>query len=427
MKRLSRYVIGFALLPLITIQAQESISLFNGKDYSGWHGDNPHKSTKAKDKKAFMKQQAEEFKNHWSIENGEMVNDGHGPYATTDKEYGDVEFEVEYRTVAKGDSGIYMKSTPQIQIWDYTKEGGKWKIGADKGSGGLWNNSKGAPGKDPLVLADMPFGEWNKVKARMLGSRTWVWLNGKLVVDGVIWENFWDRSKPLPPKGPIHLQTHGAEIRWRNINIREIGSAEANKILREDDADKGFKSIFDGKSLKGWGGAADNYEAVNGTIKCKKGKGGTVYYDENLGDYSVRFDFKLPPGGNNGLAIRYPGKGDTAYVGMCELQVLDDTAKQYATLDERQYHGSAYGMVAAERGYQRPVGEWNTQEVTVVGHTLKVELNGSVILNTDVSKVDAKTYMDKKPHPGVLRTEGFFGFAGHGSDVAFRNIVLKKL
>ena len=87
--------------------------------------------------------------------------------------------------------------------------------------------------------------------------------------------------------------------------------------------------------------------------------GGTIYVDEELSDFSVRFEYKLPPGGNNGLAIRYPGSGDTAYVGMCELQVLDDTAKKYSKLHPAQYHGSAYGMAAAVRGYQRNVGDWN--------------------------------------------------------------------
>ncbi|MDF1815790.1 MAG: DUF1080 domain-containing protein [Verrucomicrobiales bacterium] len=402
------------------------MSIFNGKDFTGWFGNNPHATSKAKNVEESLAKQAEEFKAHWTVENGEMVNDGNGPYATTEKEYGDVELELEYKTVAKGDSGIYMRGTPQIQIWDYTEEGGKWKLGADKGSGGLWNNSKGNPGKDPLVLADKPFGEWNKVKARMLGSRTWVWLNDQLVVDGAIWENFWDKERltPLPPKGHIHLQTHGAEIRWKNIKVREIGSNEAAKLLRADDIESGFSYIFDGKSLDGWSGETQNYEVVDGTIRCKEGKGGTLFYNRILGDYTVRFDFKLPPGGNNGLAIRYPGKGDTAYVGMCELQILDNTAEKFAKLDERQYHGSAYGIAPAARGYLRPVGQWNTQEVTVTGHRVKVELNGSVILDADLSTIEE--YLADKPHPGKMRTEGFFGFAGHGDPVEFRNVAVKQ-
>ncbi len=421
----STYLLFFALATVSPIAAGDPVTLFNGKDYTGWHGDNPHVTSKAKDKKESLAKQAIEFSEHWEIEDGVMLNDGHGPYATTDKEYGDVEFWVEYKTIAKGDSGVYMRGTPQIQIWDYTKEGGKWKIGADKGSGGLWNNSKGAPGKDPLVLADKPFGEWNSIHVKMVGSRTWVWLNDKLVVDGAVWENFWDRSKPIPKTGPIHLQTHGAEIRWRNIRLREIDAAEATKILRGDDQADGFTSIFNGKDLSGWAGPVKNYEVIDGAIRCKPKNGGTIYHDKKYTDFVARLEFKVPAGGNNGLAIRYPGKGDTAYSGMCELQVLDDTAEKYAKLDERQFHGSAYGMVAASRGFQRPVGEWNYQQVTVKGTTIKVELNGFVILDTDLSK--AKNFMAKKKHPGLANTEGYFGFAGHGDPVMFRNVAIKEL
>ena len=86
---------------------------------------------------------------------------------------------------------------------------------------------------------------------------------------------------------------------------------------------------------------------------------------EEVGAVVQRIEFRLPPGGNNGLAIRYPGEGDTAYVGMCELQILDDTTTKYGKLDPRQHHGSAYGMVPSKSGYLRPVGQWNFQEVTV--------------------------------------------------------------
>ena len=142
----------------------------------------------------------------------------------------------------------------------------------------------------------------------------------------------------------------------------------------------------------------------------------------------ARLEFKVPEGGNNGLAIRYPGEGDTAYGGMTELQVLDDNyEKVRGAIDPRQAHGSAYGMVAAARGYQRPIGQWNFQEVTVKGTTLKVELNGTVILDTDLSKVDPTTFMGGNPHPGKDRTNGFFGFAGHSDPVAFRAIRIKKL
>lgn len=403
-------------------------ALFNGKDLEGWRGlphFSPYKLAEMSEEERaeLWKKNWEDVLKHWTVEDGELVNDGHGVYLTTEKEYTNYEFWIDYKTVAKADSGIYLKFTPQVQIWDYTEEGGKWKIGADKGSGGLWNNSKGAAGKDPLVLADKPFGEWNRFRIKQLGARTWVWLNGQLVVDGAIMENYWNRAIPLMPSGSIQLQTHGGEIRWRNIFIRELPAKEAASTLA--DSESGFDSIFNGENLEGWKGAVDNYEVVDGAIACKKGKGGTLYHEDNLKDFVVRFEFRLPPGGNNGLAIRYPGSGNTAYVGMCELQVLDNTAEKYAKLDARQYHGSVYGIVAAQRGFQRPVGEWNYQEVTVRGHSIRVELNGTVIVDADVSKVEE--YMANSPHPGKNRLEGFFGFAGHGDAVHFRNIRVKQL
>src|SRR5947209_5666718 len=137
-------------------------ALFNGKDLTGWYG-LAHFDPRRRDAIADEKREKDQatFKAHWSVQAGELVNDGEGAYATTEKDYGDIEMFVDYKTVAKADSGVYLRGTPQVQIWDYTKEGGKWDLGADKGSGGLWNNRKGSPGKDPIVLADKPFGEWN--------------------------------------------------------------------------------------------------------------------------------------------------------------------------------------------------------------------------------------------------------------------------
>ncbi|MBT6658767.1 MAG: DUF1080 domain-containing protein, partial [Verrucomicrobia bacterium] len=237
--------------------------------------------------------------------------------------------------------------------------------------------------------------------------------------------NYFNRKGQIPRTGPIQLQTHGGEIRWRNVFIREIGTDEGNEILASKDT-AAFKSAFNGKNLKGWAGPTNNYSVANGEIQCLKGKGGTIYFNEELANFSTRMEFKLPPGGNNGLAIRYPGGGDTAYVGMCELQVLDDTAKKYAKLHPAQYHGSAYGMVPAARGFQRPVGEWNFQEVTVEGTTIKVELNGTLILNADLAKVDNPMY-DLSKFKGRLRKSGYFGFAGHGDAVSFRNVSIKHL
>src|SRR5437868_2346250 len=192
---------------------------------------------------------------------------------------------VEYKTVPRADSGIYLRASPQVQIWDSTEKE-KFKMGADKGSGGLWNNSAGAPGKDPLVLADRPFGEWNQVHVIQVGERTTVYLNDKLVVDHARMENYWekDRKKPLFRTGPILLQTHGGEIRWRNLYVREIPSPEANAILAGH-VTEGFASIFNGHDLDGWDGPVANYQVSEGAIMCRPKKGGVLYTKAEYGDF----------------------------------------------------------------------------------------------------------------------------------------------
>ena len=405
-------------------------ALYNGKDLTGWRGGD------TSDHRAYLalspEKRAERDKTwtadmlaHWKAEGDDLVNDGKGKYATTLKEYGDIELTLEYNMAPLGDSGIYLRNVPQVQIWDPANAKEK-KNGADKGSGALWNNGLNN-GKFPLVVADKAPGEWNTLRIVMVGARVSIWLNGKQTVDYASLENYYDRKLAVPAKGPICLQTHGAPIRWRNVFVREINGAEANKYLASKGTE-GFKAIFNGKDLTDWKGATDQYEVVDGAIFCKPNKGGNLYHKDDLTDFVARFEFKVPAGGNNGLCLRFPGTGNTAYVGMCELQILDDNYdKVKGKLDPRQVHGSAYGMVAAQRGYQRPIGEWNFQEVTVKGSTIKVELNGFVILDADLSKVDMATVMAKSANPGKDRKNGFFGFAGHGDAVGFRDLSIKSL
>ena len=400
------------------------VPLFNGKDLSGWHGQRTMDPVKfaAMPEDARAKLLAEDtasVEQHWSVENGELVNDGHGAFLTTDKDYGDAVFWLEYKTVAKADSGIYLRATPQVQIWDYTEAGGKWNIGADKGSGGLWNNKVNE--RFPPACYDKPFGEWNRMSIMIIGERVWVSLNNRTTVNGVRMENYWDRTKPMPKSGPLQLQTHGGEIRFRNLKVRELDAATANQYLGSPDF-YAYLPAFNGSTFDGWQGSTDNYEIVHGAIRCKQGKGGNLFTNEVYSDFSVRFEFKVPPGGNNGLAMRYPGKGDPAYTGF-ELQVLDNTAKKYANLKPYQFHGSAYGMAPALRGYQRPVGEWNFQQVTMVGSHVTVELNGYLILDTDLK--DLKSNLPN--HTGKDNPTGHFGFCGHNDAVSFKNIRIRTL
>ena len=203
-------------------------NLFNGADLTGWWGlstENPAswinlpKSELAKKQKDSLL----DIQKHWRVEEGILINDGHGLYLTTLDHFSDFILLLDYKTVAKADSGVYLRGYPQVQIWDTTESGGKWRFGAKAGSGGLWNN-RPKEGWAPLVHADLPFGEWNGLKIQMIGDTVSVWLNEKLVVDQSTLFNYWKKSGPILPSGPIQLQTHGGEIRWRNIFIKEIES-----------------------------------------------------------------------------------------------------------------------------------------------------------------------------------------------------------
>jgi hypothetical protein len=214
------------------------VALFNGTDLTGWRGGNTYDPAKLAalpeaDRLKQIEAWTKTMKEHWSVENGELVNDGKGDYATTEKDFGDFELLVEYKTVAGADSGVYLRGCPQVQIWDINQPSlaKAPDRNPNKGSGGLFNNTPKTPGRDPLVVADRAFGEWNQFRIVLVDSHATVWLNEKLVVDHAVMENYYDRKGKLPVTGPVQLQTHGGEIRWRNIFLREINKEEAAKIL----------------------------------------------------------------------------------------------------------------------------------------------------------------------------------------------------
>ena len=279
---------------------------------------------------------------------------------------------------------------------------------------GITATSRPASGRS--AKADQPIGAWNKLRIVMVGARVWVWLNDKPTVAGAILENYWDRQIPMFPSGCIQLQTHGGEMRFRRPAVRAMNINEADQWLREV-AGEDWEPLFNGQDLTGWSGPVAGCRVEDGAIVSGIG---TIFSQREFGDFDLWVEFQLPPGGNNGLAIRYPGEGDGAYAGMCELQVLDNAHPEYQDLDARQYHGSAYGMAAAHRGYLRPAGTWNSQLVSVRNSTVAVELNGTPILKADLATVTE--VLDDRPHPGRERTSGHIGLCGHGSPVRFRRL-----
>jgi len=193
-------------------------------------------------------------------------------------------------------------------------------------------------------------------------------------------------------------------------------------VVSPEEAKEGFVSLFDGKTLNGWQGSVKGYAVENGTIVCRKG--GNLYAAKEYANFVLRFEFKLPPAGNNGVGIRTPLKGNPAFAGM-EIQVLDNEHPNYKKLQPYQYHGSIYGVVPAKRGFLKPTGEWNVEEIVADGPRIKVTLNGTVILEADLSKIT--TTPDHQNHSGLHNAKGYIGWLGHGSPVAFRNIRIKEL
>jgi len=400
------------------------VPLFNGKDLSGWQGLAGNPVTRASMKPGELansqKEANRKMLESWSVNDGMIYFSGEGDNLCTVKEYGDFEMYIDWKINRGGDSGIYLRGTPQVQIWDTSPTG----EGAGVGSGGLYNNQDNPSA--PLKVADNPAGEWNTFRILMIGEKVSVWLNGEQVVDNVIMENYWNRSLPIYRKGNIELQAHGSGLAFRDIFIREIKTSEYN--LTDKEIDAGFESLFNGINLDGWTGNKISYTVDNGMIVIRPGNesGGNLFTEKEFSDFIFRFEFLLTPGANNGLGIRAPLEGDAAYTGM-EIQILDNTASIYANLEPYQYHGSVYGVMPARRGFLRPLGEWNYEEVTVKGTRIKVVLNGAVIVDGDLKGAITNGTIDGKEHPGLKNIRGHIGFLGHGSEVRFRNIRIREL
>lgn len=400
------------------------VSIFNGKDLSGWHGlvKNPILRAKMKPEEMAKEQKLADTKmlNNWSVKDGCIVFNGNGDNLCTVKQYGDFEMVVDWRISKNGDSGIYLRGTPQVQIWDTSRV----DVGAQVGSGGLYNNQKNI--SKPLVLADNAIGDWNTFRIKMVGDRVTVYLNGVLVVNNVVMENYWDRNLPIFAQDAIELQAHGTDLAFRNIYVKELNTEEVQ--LSDQEKAEGFQLLFNGKNLDNWQGDKIDYTAEDGMIVVspKEGGHGNIYTGKEYSDFILRLEFQLTPGANNGVGIHAPLEGDAAYVGK-EIQVLDNTADIYKNLQPYQYHGSVYGIIPAKREFLKPVGEWNTEEIWVKGDDIKVTLNGTVIVDGNMAEASKNGTADHKNHPGLQRHKGYIGFLGHGSDLKFRNIRIKEL
>jgi HEAT repeat protein len=397
------------------------VPLFNGRDLEGWKGlvaDPPARAKMTPEELAKAQAAADErMRTHWRVADGALVFDGQGESLCTVQDYADFEMLVDWKIDKAGDSGIYLRGSPQVQIWDAAAN--------PEGSGGLYNNQKNP--RKPLVKADDPVGEWNTFRIIMIGERVTVYLNDRMVVDNAVLENYWERDKPIYPVGQLELQAHGNPLWFRNIYVREIPRDIAAPGLTDAERDEGFVALFNGRDLAGWTGDAKGYAAEDGKIVIHPDRGGgNLYTEKEFCDFILRFEFKLTPAANNGVGIRAPLEGDAAYAGM-EIQVLEDGSPVYRDLQPYQFHGSVYGVVPARRGVLRPAGEWNTEEITARGRKVTVTVNGTRIVDADLDKAAEGGTIDHNDHPGLKRERGHIGFLGHGSLVEFRNIRIREL
>ncbi|MDZ4715986.1 MAG: DUF1080 domain-containing protein [Cytophagales bacterium] len=396
--------------------------IFNGKDLTGWQGLVENPIARAAMKKSVLagKQAISDLKipESWTVKDGMICFTGDGANLCTIRTYKDFEMLVDYRISKNGDSGIYLRGSPQVQIWDISRV----TDGAQVGSGGLYNNTVN---RDPLVVADNPVGDWNTMRITMVGERVTVYLNGIVVVDNVVMENYWDRKIPIFPEGAIELQAHGTELAFRNLYVRELN---ATFVLTEEEKKEGYELLFNGRDLSNWVGNKKDYVVEDNCIAdypADKGHG-NLFTDKEFSDFVFRFEFQLTPAANNGLGIHAPLEGDAAYVGK-ELQILDDGHPAYANIKPYQAHGSVYGIIPAKRGFLKPTGEWNYEEVRVTGDRITITLNGTVIVDGDMRQASLKGTLDGQEHPGLNRHRGHIGFLGHGSVVRFRSIRIKDL
>jgi len=391
--------------------------LFNGKDLAGWKGlvaDPPKRAVMSKDELAEAQAKADaQMREHWSVVDGVLSFDGKGSHLCTAEDYGDFEMTADWKISPGGDSGVYLRGSPQVQIWDPAQ----WP----EGSGGLYNNQV-YPSK-PIVRADNEVGAWNDFLIRMVGERVSVWLNGTRVVDDVPLENYWERGKPISPRGQIELQSHGTPLAFRNVAVREIPSQEAAALA----ATPGWRRLFNGVDLEGWTCAPGSWEVEDGTVVSRGG--GYLWTAEQFGDFTLEAEFKIPEKGNSGIFFRTGKLEDPVQTGI-ELQVYDTFGK---TEISRNDCGAIYDCVAPRVQAVRKAGEWNHVVLTCRGPRILAWMNGVQIIDMNL---DQWTEAHKNPDgtPNKFNTaykdmprRGYLGFQDHGNPVWYRNIRLRPL
>lgn len=391
--------------------------LFDGESLNGWKGlvaDPPARARMSPAELAAAQEKADEsMRAHWSVKDGVLAFDGAGDNLCTLADYGDFELKLEWKIAAGGDSGVYLRGSPQVQIWDP----GQWP----EGSGGLYNNEHN-PSK-PIARADRPVGQWNAFRIRLVGDRVSVWLNDVHVVDDVPLENYWERGKPMYARGPIELQAHKTPVWFRNIEIREIPAAEAAPIL----ARPGWRELLNGKDTSGWQCKEGTWAIEDGAL-ARRG-GGDIWTADPFGDFTLDLEFKVAEKSNSGVFFRTASLSDPVQTGI-ELQVLDSAGK---SKPGKHDCGAIYDCLEPAVNAMRAAGEWNHLVLRCEKTRIDAWMNGQRIIEMDLARW---TEPHKNPDGtankfstayAAMKPSGYIGFQDHGSPVWYRNIRIRPL
>ena len=331
------------------------------------------------------------------VEDGLLVLQAGDGWLRTNEQHGDFVLELDWRARKQNDydSGIYIRAAAPPEGKPFPS---RYQVNLKQGAEGNLLQLAGAKSSG-LVKP----GEWNHFKLTVVGDTAALEINGKPA---------WKASGLEETEGYIGLQSEvdlGGQFEFRNIELTDLD----------------YRPLFNGRDLAGWTGDTAGYAVEDGAIVCQP-RGGRLFTADEYADFSFRFDFKLSDGGNNGVGIRTPMEGDPAYVGM-EIQVLDNHSKRYQAIKPYQAHGSIYGVVPAKRGFLKPVGEWNHEEIIARGRHVTVILNGHTIVDANIDEASKDGTIDGKDHPGLARTKGHIGFLGHGARIEFDNIRIKDM
>ncbi len=433
------------------------VSLFNGKDLSGWKKLNG--------------------KAEYHIEGDAIVGVSQlntpNTFLTTEKYYTDFILEVEVKVHPLLNSGIQIRSNSMKEYRDGRVHGYQVEIDPSKRaySGGIYDEAR----RGWLYpLADNPRGreafkggQWNKYHIEAVGNELRVWVNGVNTANLV---------DDMTAKGFICLQVHsignkeqaGTEVRWRNIRIKtdnleadrwdmDPSTKEINLVantLTDYEKRKGWRLLWDGKSSDGWIGAKlDHFPKKGWTMKdgvltvessggAESRNGGDIITEKQYSDFELKVEFKITEGANSGIKYFVDpelNKKEGSAIGP-EFQILDDKKHPDAKkgVSGNRTVGSLYDLITAKnlsvpsRGKPfNGIGKWNRAHIIAKDGHVEHWLNGYKVVEyergTQMWKaLVAYSKYQKWPSFGE-KPQGHILLQDHGDEVHFRSIKIREL